>query len=300
MFEVFDKIKSINQIISLTNFLSDKKLVRFKRKILAENSYKEMFSFILRNTIEYKKSTHSKGLLSYKKKSGCKPVSIVVSTVRENQINNVFDNYERQVYQDKELIIILNKNSLNFNLWEAKSKDYKNVRIFQLDEKLCLGECLNFGFGLAKYDCLAKMDDDDYYSKNYLSDIMLAFEYTDADIVGKGHFFVFLEGSNLLLFGPKWSVNNGFFRHVAGATIIFKRAVFERIKFQAKRSGTDSCFLKRCIKSGYRLYSTDYYNFLVYRSSDVLNHTFLRTDKQFLDGYEIVKPDGDINNIFEV
>lgn len=43
----------------------------------------------------------------------------------------------------------------------------KNVYIFL--EKITLGECLNYGIQKVKHKLIAKFDDDDFYSKKYIS-----------------------------------------------------------------------------------------------------------------------------------
>ncbi|MFH4090338.1 glycosyltransferase, partial [Acinetobacter baumannii] len=84
-----------------------------------------------------------------------------------------------------EKIIILNNDSMNIKQWEKRFEKLKNTRIFKVDEKSSLGACLNFAVGKATGEIIAKMDDDDYYAPNYLKDMVMSFEYTDASIVGK-------------------------------------------------------------------------------------------------------------------
>lgn len=42
-------------------------------------------------------------------------VSVITCTIREEYIENVFKNYEQQLWKDKELIIILNKDTMNLS-----------------------------------------------------------------------------------------------------------------------------------------------------------------------------------------
>ncbi len=47
----------------------------------------------------------------------------------------------------------------------------------------------------AKFNIIAKFDDDDYYGPKYLSDSLKAFDETDAKLIGKGGAtFVYLVG----------------------------------------------------------------------------------------------------------
>ncbi len=80
-------------------------------------------------------------------------------------LKNVFENYERQNIEDKELIIISNKDDLEFEAWESRVSNYKSVQIYRLPKCLTLGVCLNYGIYKVKYD--------DYYSEDYLNHLFL-------------------------------------------------------------------------------------------------------------------------------
>ncbi len=72
---------------------------------------------------------------------------------------------------------------------------YENIKIYKLSENISLGRCLNFGVNKAKFNIIAKFDDDDYYGPKYLSDSLKAFDETDAKLIGKGGAtFVYLVG----------------------------------------------------------------------------------------------------------
>ncbi|KGM46290.1 glycosyl transferase family 2, partial [Neobacillus niacini] len=99
-------------------------------------------------------------------------ISIITCTVREHLISNIIDNYTTQLFQDKELIIILNHDGLDINLVKSSIGSVKGVTIYQLPQNYTLGECLNYGIEKAKYDVIAKFDDDDYYGPEYLTEAM--------------------------------------------------------------------------------------------------------------------------------
>jgi len=112
-------------------------------------------------------------------------VSIIVCTMRQSCMKNVFDNYSRQNYNNKEMIIVLNNNKMDLSKWQKQSNLYKNVKVFQLDEKITLGTCMNYGISQSSHDVIAKFDDDDYYGPKYLLDSVKAFQRHDADVIAK-------------------------------------------------------------------------------------------------------------------
>lgn len=204
-------------------------------------------------------------------------VSIIVATSKLKYIDNIFSNYVRLIYPNKELIIILNKNQLNKNDYILKFTGIKNVRIFQLDQSCTLGECLNFGVQQARYNYISKMDDDDYYGPNYLTDLMNVFKYTDAHVTAKVSRFIYFEHNNILgIFSPNYE-NKYVYNNIAGGTITFKKEVFNTVKFKNLNCAEDRQFCLDCHSSGLKIYSADKYNYIYMRHKDLGEHTW----KQF-------------------
>jgi cellulose synthase/poly-beta-1,6-N-acetylglucosamine synthase-like glycosyltransferase len=201
-------------------------------------------------------------------------VSVVTCTNKPNQIENIFDNYSRQDWEEKELIIILNRDNLDLKKWEEKANQYSNVSVFQLPDKVTLGECLNFAVFQAKYEIIAKFDDDDYYSPFYIAQAIQVFIDNDADIVGKTRLFTYFKKSRRL--GIRKSINP-----IGGGTIMFRKQVFKSIKFPARNTGEDTIFLKRARKNNLKICSSDKYNYCYIRSSPI-NHTWKVKEKRLL------------------
>ncbi len=55
---------------------------------------------------------------------------------------------------------------------------------------------MNLGIAAAEGELIAKMDDDNLYGEHYLSDLVRAFDYSDAELVGKGAHYAYFEGRN--------------------------------------------------------------------------------------------------------
>lgn len=204
------------------------------------------------------------------KKSG---VSIITCITKDEYINNVFENYNNQSYPDKELIIVLNKNDMNFNVWKNKAKEYSNVKIIKSDKSNSLGECLNFAVGKCKYDYIAKFNDNDYYGPNFIIDLMNAFVYSNADIVGKNSYYVYFKDSNTLAirFPNKENMYTDF---IAEAAMIVKKKVFNSLKFSSKNVLEDIEFIKNCLNYNFKFYSADRFNYISIKSSNPNSNCF--------------------------
>ncbi|MGC5325141.1 glycosyltransferase [Brevibacillus sp. SYSU BS000544] len=209
-------------------------------------------------------------------------VSIITCTNKSQFIDNIFANYQSQLWRKKELIIILNNDSLDIETWKSKASSYPNVSVFQLQEHYSLGRCLNFGVHQCKYHTIAKFDDDDYYSPYYIRSSMMAFRRTKADIVGRRSYFTYFEDDKSLYVRYP-NRENSYQKYVAGGTIMFKRRVFRKVKFSDRSIGEDFTFLDACRRKGFRIYATNRSHYVYIRRANPNHHTW-RPTKRYLRG----------------
>lgn len=214
-------------------------------------------------------------------------VSVIVSTRRPIFFENLFANYERQLYPRKELILILNNNKMDLKKYRAEAKYYPEVSVYRMDEKDSLGKCLNFAVAKSKYPFVAKFDDDDYYSPYYLNGVVSCFRKNKADVVGKNTCFLYLKSKHLLLlFHPKRT--NQFTDLLMGSTLSFRKRVFQKMKFRDVSRGEDTFFFQDCAKHNIKLFSCDPYNYVCIRRMNRLTHTWTIDEKTILEHSEKV------------
>ena len=208
-------------------------------------------------------------------------VSLVTCTNRPDMLSNIIHNYQRQTWENRELILVIDCEDTAFEEVKTSLSHHKNVILHKADNGISLGHCFNIGMGLSNGDFIAKFDDDDLYGPEYIADQLLAFKYTDADIVGKLCTFMYHEKSEkTYLRFP----NN---RHkygdlVLGPTFFFRREVSENVKMRDLSKSEDTNFLKDSMKAGYKIYATDPYNFVYMRKKVEGFHTWDATDEQLL------------------
>ncbi|MBV7504076.1 glycosyltransferase [Bacillus sp. sid0103] len=193
-------------------------------------------------------------------------ISVVACTNRQDYLPNIIENFRRQSLIEKELIIIVNSSEMDV--------DIEGHKILQIPAEVSLGECLNKGVSLANYDYVTKMDDDDYYGPDYLKEVKDALVQKDADVVGKGSFYIYFKKNNeLRLYNPnrenRWILNNGPYNSsyfLSGATLSFKKDIFNMVAFPEVNVGEDSGFQLLCYESGLKMYSLskDHYAYLRY------------------------------------
>lgn len=219
-------------------------------------------------------------------------VSVITPTCRSQYMNALFDNYAKQSYDNKELIIVLNNNSMNMVKYKEKVKKYKNIKVMRLDETATLGQCRNFAIEHSCFEYIAIFDDDDYYGPNYLKHSINTFAQVDADIVGKASFYTYFEESKTLsIFHHNYTnQENQYVHHVADPSMVFKRKVFERIGYYPESQvDPDVIFQTLSLRYGFKIYSTDRYNFVLHRHPNPNErHTWKIKEKDILKACNIV------------
>ena len=214
-------------------------------------------------------------------------VSIVIASNRPHFIDRIVKNVSRQVYPNIEVIIIAqNYNDQELLKLEQKLKDsskvFRATHVIKNDSEDTLGKRLNQGIALSKGEYVAKFDDDDFYFPNYLQDMLIPFKFGDYGIVGKKEIFIYLEGQNKTFVRYKGQ------RHMetdflTGATLVFSRKALTQLSFGDLNRGEDSNILEQAKKLKIKTYVADPFNFVVYRSKELSNHTWQVEDKFFTD-----------------
>lgn len=209
---------------------------------------------------------------------------MIIPTKRPQYIDRIVQNISRQVHKNKEAIVIT-QDFTEDNVRYLRNKlseifpDRSDFTIIQDNSNHSLGERLNIGIQKAGGDIIAKIDDDDLYFENYLSDIIIPFGFSSIDIVGKKEVFIYIQQDNTLLLRFKGE-RHKFTNFIAGPTITARRNVFLNVAFRSVNNGEDSNFLKDAQSSGYNIYASDPYNFIQFRAADISTHTW-KVDNNF-------------------
>ncbi|PZD96530.1 glycosyltransferase family 2 protein [Paenibacillus sambharensis] len=224
-------------------------------------------------------------------------VSIITATNRPQFMHALFENYNRQTYKNKELIVILNKDTAALHNYFQSARHIPNTRIYQVPEHLSLGSCLNYGASLANYPLIAKFDDDDYYASHYLTESVQAMQRTNADIVGKRAHYMYLHGSKTLLL-RYYNKENCYAPLVQGATLLIRRSVLNKVRFPNRNNGECVAFCTACRAKGFKIYSGSRFNFLAHRRTNSSDHTWIVSDRRLRQGkVKVVKAEDILKHV---
>lgn len=193
-------------------------------------------------------------------------ITVLTPTNRASNINNIVDNFLRQNFSDKELIILVNYANFNIAKWANVISKHDNISVYNLGNKISLGNSLNIGVLKSKFDYIAKFDDDDYYSQDYLNSSFKSLINSNSDIVGKNCYYIYFQDENLI--GLKYSkYENRYCQRVAGSTLFFKKEIFNRIQFKDKNLGEDKDFCTNAMKYGFKIFSSDRKHYIYIRKN---------------------------------
>jgi hypothetical protein len=214
-------------------------------------------------------------------------VSVVVPTNRTYEFGNVLDNLSRQEHVTRglvELILVLHGLEVNARDLRARARDVgiENVTTIEADRSHTLGACMNMGLDAAGGDLIAKMDDDNYYGRYYLTDLMAAFDYTDAGIVGKWAHYVWLRSTGAVILRCRYAEHR-YDRLVQGGSMLMKADVAHAVRFGDKARGVDTDFLDRARLAGVLTYSADRFNYVSIRGIDRNAHTWTIADTAMMN-----------------
>ena len=116
---------------------------------------------------------------------------------------------------------------------------------------------MNDACSQAKYQYISIFSTNNYYGDYFLVDLMLAFDYTEAAVIGKHR-----------------KVQHQYVNDLEPLSIIFRRHLHEKNAFAAVDSLTEMMrpFIKECSRQNFQMYAADRYNFVKLPSAGAINN----------------------------
>ena len=243
--------------------LRDRQALRAHRRVFDEHLARHRVNDIL-------------GAVGLPRQSLDESVSAVIPTMRPDQLENVWQFIYRQSLAQVELVLVAHGFSVSLERQAVLQSRWplEHVVVLEADSHLLLGDLMNLGVDAASGRYIAKMDDDNYYAEHYLQDLVRAFQWTDAQVVGKWAHYVHIgdeAGPTLLRFAD---AEHRFVKLVQGGTIVTPRDVALTTRFESVPRQVDTTFLDKLRRDGGRVYSSDRFNFISTRTGDASGHTW--------------------------
>lgn len=192
-------------------------------------------------------------------------VSVLLATRRPGFLPYALDSVARQTYPRLELVLALHGEN-----WDAVGQQVAGLRhpvkTLRVPASAPLGDALAAATDASAGTLLTKMDDDDVYGDDHIWDLVLAREYSGAELVGKWHEFIYLAALHRTI---RWRYGSGeryFLSAPAGGTLLIARRDLERVGgWRRIPRGVDTALVADVLRAGGRVYRTHAAGFMLVR-----------------------------------
>ena len=209
-------------------------------------------------------------------------VSILLATNRPERLGAAVASAAAQTYPAAELVLAPHGGGFTDDaLARAAETAGMPVRVAPVAAAEPLGAVLNAAVAASTGALLAKFDDDDHYSPDHLWDLVLAHEYSQAELVAKGAEYVYVAGEDrtLRMFGRRGERYLGYPGVSGGAMLISRHDLAQAGGWRRVPSHVDTELARDVTCIGGRIYRTHGRGYLRVRHGD--DHTWNIDESHF-------------------
>ena len=220
--------------------------------------------------------------------AGLSLVSILLATNRPRFLPSVLATVARQTYPRLELVLALHGEGFEDVERHVAGFPYptKVVRVAAHDS---LGAVLNVATAASSGTLLTKMDDDDLYGADHVWDLVLAHEYSQAQVVGKGLEFVYLAASDQTIHQFSGYGEDYRARTLAGGTLLIARRDLDRVcGWRQVQRGVDQGLIEDVLRARGCVYRTHGAGFMLIRHGE--GHQWKISSDFFLRRADTISP----------
>ena len=209
-------------------------------------------------------------------------VSVLAATKRPEMVPGLLATVGAQTYPRLELVLVLHGDGFGASIEETVAGLGMAARVLRVDGRHRFGTVLNRAVAVSGGTLLTKIDDDDLYSEEHIWDLVLAHEYSGAELVAKGSEFVYLARSDRTIhrFCGKGEVASQVIS-VAGGTMLISRHDLDAAGgWRRVPRGVDVALIEDVRRAGGQVYRTHGFGYVLVRHG--AGHTWENDDSYFL------------------
>jgi GT2 family glycosyltransferase len=208
-------------------------------------------------------------------------VSIVLVTHRPDHLERALRQVGALRYPRLEVVLGIHGDRVDgARAWELAQAVGHPVTMVAIDAARTLGEALQACSDRAEGALVTKMDDDDVYGPEHVWDLVLAREYSGAQVVGKALDWIHLESEDATVFRPVYAAEK-YANFVAGGTMLISRADLNAVGgWRPVPKSVDRALLDRVLAAGGLVYRTHGLGYVYVRHA--AGHTAMVSDAHFL------------------
>lgn len=196
---------------------------------------------------------------------GLPPVSLLLATRRPEMLEFAVRQVARQRGAEIELVVAAHGFEPDRELLRRHLSD-RSYQVLVRDSSEFFGDVLTAASRAASAEVLLKIDDDDWYSPDFVHDLLMARRYSGADVVGMPYEFTYLQELDLTV--RRNQPSEVFAQFVAGGTVLLDRALLRSVgDFRRVRRFVDAQLLAAVEAGGGRIYRTHGLGYVLRRGS---------------------------------
>ncbi|UFU07566.1 glycosyltransferase [Ruania halotolerans] len=208
------------------------------------------------------------------------PISAVLVSRRPEIVTAQVARLARLDYDQLEIVVGLHGGDIPPGLNEAASG--RPIRVVQISRDVVFGEALNVAYRRASGTLLTKVDDDDHFGPQHLTDLALAHMYSNATVVGKRTTVVHLEALDTTV-RRVYGTREAFTHRVAGSTITLAASDFRSLGgWSHVPRAVDTALLENTARQGGSIYQPHDIGYIYVRGRDAAAHTWNTDVAHFL------------------
>lgn len=199
-------------------------------------------------------------------------VSVVLTTRRPHNVDFALRQIAQQTYRRMEIVLGLHGDGFDTAaVHAALDRLSLPYEVVATPADVPFGTAVQRAFEACAGRLVTKWDDDDLYGSEHLWDLVLAADYSGADVVGKAAEFTLLETLHTMVRGTR--SNERFVRHVAGGTIMMRRDTWSAVGgWRPVSRSVDGILLRQIVTQGGSIYRTHGLGYVLRRHGD--GHTW--------------------------
>ncbi|MGW9555050.1 glycosyltransferase [Nocardiopsis sp. NPDC055551] len=210
-------------------------------------------------------------------------VSVVLCTRRPEMVGFALRQVGRQRGVDVEVVLALHGFGVGApgvsEAVDAYRASGRELVVWEPDSRRVFGSVLNGAIARASGSLVAKMDDDDWYGPDHLSDLVAARHYSGADLVGAVASFVYLEALDRTV--RLGGATEALWHRAAGGTLLMDRRTLEEVGgFSPVPTAEDTRLLMGIERMGGRIHRGHGCNYVLRRKAG--GHTWRVDTGHFL------------------
>jgi hypothetical protein len=208
-------------------------------------------------------------------------VSVLLVTHRMDHLDHAMRQLARLAYPDLEIVIGAHGDRVDgARVWELAQDLPHATTVVAIDGRRTLGEALQECSSRAQGALVTKMDDDDHYGAEHIWDLVLARQYSGAEVVGKALDWIHVESADVTAFRPVYAAEK-YATFVAGGTILISRGDLASVGgWRPVPKSVDRALLDRVLADGGLVYRTHGLGYVYVRRGE--GHTASVRDEHFL------------------